>query len=142
MNPAHPDTLRANAKLAAELDFSDRRDFEDAERGFIATLPDAHIEADAGGVSWSMKSYGFLSGEAPETVNPSLWRMSQLNAIHGLFKVGRARLPGARLLAGERHFHRRRDRRHRRRSSAVHRTRARGDRAVPRASRPRGRSSP
>ena len=87
MNPAHPDTLRANAKLAAELDFTDRRDFEDAERGFIATLPDAHIDADAGGVAWSMKPYGFLSGKAPETVNPSLWRMSQLNAIHGLFEV-------------------------------------------------------
>jgi alkyl sulfatase BDS1-like metallo-beta-lactamase superfamily hydrolase len=87
VNPAHPDTLRANAKLASELDFADRRDFEDAQRGFVATLPDAHIDADAGGVSWSMKSYGFLAGQAPETVNPSLWRMSQLNAIHGLFKV-------------------------------------------------------
>jgi hypothetical protein len=30
----------------------------DAERGFIATLPEAHIDADAGGVSWTMKSYG------------------------------------------------------------------------------------
>ena len=87
MNAAHPDTLRVNAKLAEELDFSDRRDFDDAERGFIATLPDAHIEADAGGVSWSMRPYGFLSGKAPETVNPSLWRMSQLNAVHGLFEV-------------------------------------------------------
>jgi alkyl sulfatase BDS1-like metallo-beta-lactamase superfamily hydrolase len=87
MNAAHSDTLRVNAKLAEELDFSDRRDFDDAERGFIATLPDAHIEADAGGVSWSMRPYGFLSGKAPETVNPSLWRMSQLNAVHGLFEV-------------------------------------------------------
>jgi alkyl sulfatase BDS1-like metallo-beta-lactamase superfamily hydrolase len=87
VNPAHPDTLRANSKLAAELDFADRRDFEDAQRGFVATLPDAHIDADAGGVSWSMRSYGFLAGKAPETVNPSLWRMSQLNAIHGLFQV-------------------------------------------------------
>jgi alkyl sulfatase BDS1-like metallo-beta-lactamase superfamily hydrolase len=87
MNAAHPETLRANAQLLAELDFTDRRDFEDAERGFIATLPDAHIEADAGGVAWSMKPYGFLAGKAPETVNPSLWRMSQLNAIHGLFEV-------------------------------------------------------
>ena len=25
--------------------------------------------------------------EAPETVNPSLWRQAQLNAIHGLFQV-------------------------------------------------------
>ena len=87
MNRAHSSTLRVHASMAADLDFEDRRDFEDAERGFVATLPDAHIEADAGGVSWSVKPYGFLSGAAPETVNPSLWRMSQLNAIHGLFKV-------------------------------------------------------
>ena len=87
MKPAHPTTVAAYDSTLAELDFSDTRDFDDARRGFIATLPDAHIEADAGGVSWSMKPYGFLDGEAPETVNPSLWRMSQLNAIHGLFKV-------------------------------------------------------
>lgn len=87
MNPAHPETRRAHAALTAELDFTDRRDFDDAQRGFIDTLPDAHIEADAGGVSWSLRPYAFLSTEAPETVNPSLWRMSQLNAIHGLFQV-------------------------------------------------------
>jgi alkyl sulfatase BDS1-like metallo-beta-lactamase superfamily hydrolase len=87
MKPAHPTTVAANDRVTDELDFSDRRDFEDAQRGFITTLPDAHIEADAGGVSWSMKSYGFLASDAPSTVNPSLWRMSQLNAIHGLFKV-------------------------------------------------------
>ncbi len=87
MKPAHPSTLAAHARTLDELDFSDRQDFDDAQRGFIDTLPDAHIEADAGGVSWSMRPYGFLKGKSPDTVNPSLWRMSQLNAIHGLFKV-------------------------------------------------------
>jgi len=87
MNPAHPSTLQAHSRTREELDFSDRDDYEDVRRGFIATLPDAHIEADSGGVSWSMKSYGFLAGESPDTVNPSLWRMSQLNAVHGLFQV-------------------------------------------------------
>ena len=87
MRPAHPDTLAAHARVRAELDFSDRGDYDDVRRGFIATLPDAHIDADSGGVSWSMKPYGFLAGEAPDTVNPSLWRMSQLNAVHGLFEV-------------------------------------------------------
>jgi len=33
--------------------------------------------------------------EAPATVNPSLWRQAQLNAVNGLFMVGRPRLPGA-----------------------------------------------
>lgn len=87
MKPAHPSTIAANRAVVAELDFSDRRDFDDARRGFIATLPDAHIDADAGGVSWSLAPYAFLDGDAPATVNPSLWRMAQLNAIHGLFQV-------------------------------------------------------
>lgn len=87
MNPAQPSTERANARIASELDFSDRRDFDDARRGFIDSIPDATIAADTGGESWSMKAYGFLDGAAPATVNPSLWRNSQLNAIHGLFEV-------------------------------------------------------
>ncbi len=35
-----------------------------------------------------MKPYDFLKqNEAADSVNPSLWRQSQLNAIHGLFRV-------------------------------------------------------
>jgi len=35
-----------------------------------------------------MKPYGFLKQErVVDSVNPSLWRQAQLNAIHGLFKV-------------------------------------------------------
>jgi len=87
VKPAHPSTVASHARVRAELDFEDRNDFDDARRGFIDTLQDAHIEADAGGVSWSMQPFGFLAGDAPDTVNPSLWRMAQLNAIHGLFQV-------------------------------------------------------
>lgn len=87
MKPAHAATLAAHAHTRHELDFSDRRDFDDARRGFIATLPDAHIERDSGGVAWSQRPYGFLRGDAPDTVNPSLWRMAQLNSEHGLFEV-------------------------------------------------------
>jgi alkyl sulfatase BDS1-like metallo-beta-lactamase superfamily hydrolase len=87
MKPAHRATIEANARLQTELDFSDRRDFDDAQRGFIGTIPDAHIQADNGRVAWSMAEYGFIQDEAPSTANPSLWRLSQLNRIHGLFKV-------------------------------------------------------
>ena len=87
MKPAQPTTRQAQARVRAELDFTDRQDFDDARRGFIATLPDAHIASDAGGTAWSMQPYGFLQGEAPDTVNPSLWRMAQLNGEHGLFEV-------------------------------------------------------
>ena len=36
---------------------------------------------------WDVDAYDFIDGECPETVNPSLWRQSQLAAIHGLFEV-------------------------------------------------------
>nr|WP_272211116.1 alkyl sulfatase dimerization domain-containing protein [Marinicella sp. W31]MDC2876998.1 alkyl sulfatase dimerization domain-containing protein [Marinicella sp. W31] len=36
---------------------------------------------------WNQDQYGFLEGKAPATVNPSLWRQGQLNAINGLFEV-------------------------------------------------------
>lgn len=87
MHTAHPATLAAHAQTACELDFDDTRDFDDARRGFIGTLEDAHIEADAGGVAWTMRQHAFVQGDAPDTVNPSLWRLSKLNAIHGLFEV-------------------------------------------------------
>ena len=32
-------------------------------------------------------AYRFVQGEAPPTVNPSLWRQAKLNAQIGLFKV-------------------------------------------------------
>lgn len=85
--PAHPVTQQAQARVLAELDFSDQQDFEDARRGFVATRPDAHIEADAGGVAFTQREHAFLDGPPVDTVNPSLWRQSQLNRIHGLFKV-------------------------------------------------------
>lgn len=34
-----------------------------------------------------MDDYKFIEGEAPDSVNPSLWRIAQLNMTNGLFKV-------------------------------------------------------
>ena len=87
MKPAHPATRALNARVSEELDFSDTRDFDDARRGFVGTIAHAEFPANAGGLAWSMRPYGFLDGDAPDTVNPSLWRQSRLNAIHGLFEV-------------------------------------------------------
>jgi len=78
-------TRQANAAVLGMLPFSDRQDFEDARRGFIATLPDGLIAGSGATPVWNMKSYEFLNREeAPATVNPSLWRQARLNAIHGL----------------------------------------------------------
>jgi alkyl sulfatase BDS1-like metallo-beta-lactamase superfamily hydrolase len=81
-------TKAANAALLKTLPFSDRQDFEDAQRGFIGTLPDALVKNARDEVLWSLKDYAFLQQqEAPPTVNPSLWRQAQLNYQNGLFKV-------------------------------------------------------
>lgn len=81
-------TRAVNDSFLTTLPFSDRADFEDAKRGFIATLPDGVIAGPAGKPAWDTKPYAFLQkGEVPATVNPSLWRQAQLNAINGLFKV-------------------------------------------------------
>jgi alkyl sulfatase BDS1-like metallo-beta-lactamase superfamily hydrolase len=38
---AEPSIVTANRAVLSRLPFSDRQDFEDAMRGFIATTPDA-----------------------------------------------------------------------------------------------------
>lgn len=69
------------------LDFTDRQDFDDADRGFQARLEPGAVENDKGEVVWDGDAFAFLEGEAPETVNPSLWRQSQLCARQGLYEV-------------------------------------------------------
>lgn len=80
-------TVAANRAVLEVLDFSDRQDFEDATRGLIATDADLRIEAADGSVVWDLSANAFIQGEAPESVNPSLWRQARLNNIHGLFEV-------------------------------------------------------
>ena len=82
-------TRRSHERFRALLDFEDRRSFEDARRGFLATLDPMTIPH---GVRprpvLDLEAFEFLDGEAPDTVNPSLWRMAQLNAQHhGLYEV-------------------------------------------------------
>ena len=76
------------AAVKAELPFSDRADFADAARGFVATMADVHIVNDKGRTVWNLGPYGFLNEpDSPDTVNPSLWRQAQLNLQNGLFEV-------------------------------------------------------
>jgi alkyl sulfatase BDS1-like metallo-beta-lactamase superfamily hydrolase len=85
---AEPATVKANADMAKTLPFANRQDFDDAMRGFVGTIPDALIAGPTPRPAWNMKPFEFLKQDAvPDTVNPSLWRQAQLNAIHGLFKV-------------------------------------------------------
>ncbi len=83
-------TIKANQSVFKSLPFSDKQDFKDAQRGFIAKPDVVTIKDKKGNVVWDLeeyKKYITLDKSAPDTVNPSLWRNAQLNMIHGLFKV-------------------------------------------------------
>ena len=83
-----PATLKANAEMAKTLPFANRQDFDDAMRGFVGTIPDALIPGTGPRPVWNLRAYDFLKQSEPaDSINPSLWRQAQLNAIHGLFKV-------------------------------------------------------
>ncbi|QLG72306.1 hypothetical protein HG535_0D00110 [Zygotorulaspora mrakii] len=85
---SQPSTLAANHEMAKDLPFSDRGDFEDAIRGYVGSIHDEQILGSDGSIVWSMKPYDFLKTDnSSATVNPSLWRQAQLNAIHGLFEI-------------------------------------------------------
>jgi alkyl sulfatase BDS1-like metallo-beta-lactamase superfamily hydrolase len=77
----------ANAAVRLRLPFADTTDFDDARRGWLGSLSDPVIRATDGRVVWDASAYAFLDADCPETVNPSLWRQSQLASIHGLFEV-------------------------------------------------------
>ena len=80
-------TIRANEAVKTELNFNDRQDYEDANRGFIASIDGNAVLDKEGKVSYSVEEWDFLKSNTPQTANPSLWRQSQLNRINGLFEV-------------------------------------------------------
>ena len=80
-------TRAANAQMAQTLPWADREDEDFAARGFIAGWDQPQIRAADGRVVWDFSAYNFVQGQAPETVNPSLWRHAQLLARAGLFQV-------------------------------------------------------
>ncbi|MBF0032033.1 MBL fold metallo-hydrolase [Citrobacter freundii] len=82
-------TKSVNDALYGQLPFTDKTDFMNAHKGFIAPLPSELIKGKQGNVVWDPQQYAFIKeGEkSPDTVNPSLWRQSQLINIGGLFQV-------------------------------------------------------
>lgn len=85
--PASPFIRSQQQRVASTLPFDDTRDFDDTSRGLIAELEPNRLANAEGVVVWDNDSYGFLAGDAPDTVNPSLWRQSALAARAGLFEV-------------------------------------------------------
>ncbi len=86
--PAHPTTARANAGVAARLPLADDADLARATRGLVAEHPTGTVSRGMLAV-WDIHKHDFLreQPEAPDTVNPSLWRQARLNCVHGLFEV-------------------------------------------------------
>lgn len=81
-------TKKINNAVKEVLPFENTKDFEDAKKGFIATWDKVKVKASGGEKVWDLDDYQFIrDGEAPDSVNPSLWRISQLNMTNGLFKV-------------------------------------------------------
>ena len=86
-NAPTPHIETVNTQLTGSLPFEDTADFDDADRGFLGALEPCVIRAADGRVVWDNDSYAFLSGQAPASVHPSLWRQSQLAAKQGLYEV-------------------------------------------------------
>jgi alkyl sulfatase BDS1-like metallo-beta-lactamase superfamily hydrolase len=82
-----PFTVAANAAVAKALPLDDPQDFEDVHRGLVASDPDVLVTGEEGRQIWDTRAYAFVTGDAPASVNPSLWRQAKLNGVHGLFEV-------------------------------------------------------
>jgi alkyl sulfatase BDS1-like metallo-beta-lactamase superfamily hydrolase len=81
-------TRAAQAEIAGRLPLGDPRDEVNVLRGKLAEIPGGVILSKDGKTVWDRRPYAFLDAkEAPDTVNPSLWRQARLNAVHGLFEV-------------------------------------------------------
>ncbi|MGF1766329.1 MBL fold metallo-hydrolase [Enterovibrio makurazakiensis] len=76
------------AEQRATLPFSDKKDFELVEKGFIAQQENLEIKDANGKVVWELGNYEFLlEGKDYDSIHPSLQRQAQLNMHHGLYKV-------------------------------------------------------
>jgi alkyl sulfatase BDS1-like metallo-beta-lactamase superfamily hydrolase len=87
VNQKPPTVDNESAHRSAGLPVDDAMDFTDADRGFIAALAPCVVTAADGRVVWDNDVYSFLTGDAPTSVHPSLWRQSTLTAKQGLYQV-------------------------------------------------------
>ncbi len=85
--PATATTASANEVARKAMAMNDKQDFDDATRGKLSELKDPLVKAADGRMVWDTKRYDFIKGDAPATVNPSLWRQQKLNTAAGFFKV-------------------------------------------------------
>jgi alkyl sulfatase BDS1-like metallo-beta-lactamase superfamily hydrolase len=87
VNHKAPTAAIESAHQNRRLPLDDTADFADADRGFIGALTPCVVKAADGRVVWDNDKYSFLTGDAPTSVDPSLWRQCQLTAKQGLYEV-------------------------------------------------------
>jgi len=81
-------TIEFQNGMRKSLPFEDKRDFEEAKKGFIAAPDYKQIMAEAGNVAWDMASYEFLlTDKEYDSIHPSLQRQAVLNMAYGLYEV-------------------------------------------------------
>ena len=85
--PATAATTDRHQALSEGLDLGDDGDFDRVQRGLLAQLEPPVITDESGRVLWDLGDFEFIEGDAPASVNPSLWRQARLNNAHGLFEV-------------------------------------------------------
>ena len=85
--PATAFTANSNSAVADVMASWGEIDSQDAHRGLIAVPETRFIAGPDAEAVWDGARYDFISGPAPDTVNPSLWRQERLNNLTGLFQV-------------------------------------------------------
>ena len=86
--PPSEHTMKVLSQARKTLPFSDKRDFEEEARGFIAAPESKKILGADGNVVWDLERYDFLlEGKDFDSIHPSLQRQSTLNMNFGLYEV-------------------------------------------------------
>jgi alkyl sulfatase BDS1-like metallo-beta-lactamase superfamily hydrolase len=79
-------TIAENQKYLL-LPFDNTTDFDEVKQGFMGGLPGGVIVHD-GKVVFDARKFSIpFEAPPPDTMNPSLWRITKLNGLSGLFKV-------------------------------------------------------
>ena len=84
--PATQSIINQQKEVLKSLPFDDTRDFDDVSRGYVGKLKPSVVSNEDKKVVWDNDQYAFVTGDAPDTANPSLWRQSKLTATDGALR--------------------------------------------------------
>ena len=86
--PATDTIIQQQKDVQNSLPFDDTTDFDDVAQGLVGTLdPNIVYNENEDKAVWNNEQYAFITGDAPNEANPSLWRQSKLTTTDGLFSV-------------------------------------------------------